>query len=83
MRKVEERWQINRMNVVKETLPLADAQGRAIHWPNGDPKMENYTSLVFVMVDPGCHRTVLIPLTDEGKQKLVEMLTGGIVVPGV
>ncbi len=80
MRKVEERWAISQFNVIKEELPLADERGRQLHHANGDPKMETYTSLVFVLESPGLHRTVLIPLTTQGKDKLVELLTGGITI---
>lgn len=81
MRKVEERWAISKFNVITEELPLADNRGRAVHDALGAPKMETYTSLVFVLNEPGCHRTILIPLTDDGRKELVRMLTGGIVVP--
>lgn len=60
------------MALGKDAVPVAE-DGQL------EPRLMERTVLVFV--DAQSQTRVLIPLDDGGRQELVRMLTGGIVVP--
>lgn len=67
--------------VRKEQEQAAGADGQPLFGPEGLPKMVDLTTLVFVSNEPGVQKVVEVPFTDDTRAKLVQALTGGIVVP--
>jgi len=71
-------WQVGREQVAKHS-----ADGQPLYTGNGEPQVTEVTVLIFVHPpgSDGSQYVVQIPFEEESRQKLVEALTGGIVVP--
>lgn len=79
MRQIEETLNAYGIEVARLEVPDLDEQGRPLL--NGDgPKTVPLTVLTFTSRDR--HHRVQVPLTEEARRSLVEMLTGGIALPG-
>ena len=71
-----------RVGVRKLDAPEIDPRdGQVLHDGHGLPKMRPITVLGFIALD-GTH-VVEVPLDEEGRQNVIEMLTGGITIPGI
>lgn len=62
------------------TVPRAvtDDRGNVVRHTDGTPKAIDETQLVFH--DPATFTTVVVPFDENGKQELVRLLTGGVIV---
>ena len=58
--------------------PTTDDHGRVVHNADGTPKTIDETQVV--LHDPATYTTVVVPLDDNGRQELVRLLTGGVIV---
>lgn len=81
-RVIEERWLEIGFDVITENLPMANPDGTPAADEHGHPKTEQFTTLVLIVNEPGVQRIVRIPFQDNGRQLLLQKLTGGIVIPG-
>jgi hypothetical protein len=77
---VQERLIGYRFEVAQSEEQLADPKdGKPLFHANGQPKTQTITWTAFIDDSTG-HR-VEIPFNEDGKQKFVQALTGGVVVP--
>lgn len=81
-RVIEERWLEIGFDVVTENLPIANPDGTPAADEHGHPLTEQFTTLVLIVNDPGVQRLIRIPFAENGRQLLLQKLTGGIVIPG-
>lgn len=74
MRQIEERWWNVGFAVEEETVP------RSVDG-NGDVDTMQLTVLVLVHDGADGRHTIRVPFEPETKQRLVRLLTGGVVLP--
>jgi len=79
-RLVQETWVGVGFDVVSESVPVTDERGNVVHDAHGLPKMQQQTTLVFVMPRPDGQTVVRVPFNEDGRLELLRKLTGGIVV---
>lgn len=66
----------------RELVPVLGADGAPIHDAHGLPKTEPRTTLVFESMEGAVKHVTEVPFDDDAKAKLVEALTGGIIIAG-
>lgn len=80
-RVIEERWMEIGFDVITENLPMANPDGTPAADEHGHPLTEQFTTLVLIVNEPGVQRLIRIPFQENGRQLLLQKLTGGIIVP--
>lgn len=82
-RLIEERWLNAGFGVEEEQVAKATPEGAPVMNGDGSPLMEKLTVLVLVRNSPDGQHVIRIPFDQGAKQKLVQQLSGGIIVPGI
>lgn len=80
MRTVEEVWSGVGFAVEQGEQQRMTPEGLPLMKPDGTPDMEATTVLMFVDQSPGEQRVLRVPFNDEGKAKLIQALSGGLVI---
>lgn len=81
MRVIEERWENVGFAVEQAQKQLASPEGFPMMKPDGTPDMETISVLVFVHNTPEKQWVIRVPFDAASKAKLVESLTGAMIVP--
>lgn len=78
---IEERWEGIGWAIEQGEKQAMTPEGLPLMKPDGTPETEPITIMVFIHQRPDEAQVIRVPFDADAKAKLIQMLTGGVIVP--